>query len=59
MDNKQSGGKRTPNNDTLNHYDVLGVSANATPDDIKKAFRKLALENTWEKKIGEISKLLQ
>lgn len=34
--------KQKVNNPTL--YDILGVSANATPDDIKKAYRKKSMD---------------
>lgn len=45
---------------TQNYYDVLGVKRDATDDDIKKAFRKLAAKNHPdrggdEKKFAEIS----
>ena len=29
--------------DNINYYDILGIDSKATPDDIKKAFRKLSL----------------
>ena len=46
--------------DKRNYYDVLGVKRDATDDDIKKAFRKLAAKNHPdaggdEKKFAEIS----
>jgi molecular chaperone DnaJ len=34
---------------TENYYDILGVDENATQDDIKKAYRKLAKENHPDK----------
>ncbi len=33
----------------MNHYDTLGVSTSATPDEIKKAFRKLASQHHPDK----------
>ena len=38
------------NNDELpNYYDVIGVSKNATPDEIKKKFRELAMKTHPDK----------
>ena len=38
------------NNDELpNYYDVIGVSKNATPDEIKKRFRELAMKKHPDK----------
>ena len=28
----------------MDHYNTLGVAKNATPDEIKKAYRKLAMK---------------
>ncbi|HPA25525.1 MAG TPA: molecular chaperone DnaJ [bacterium] len=39
-----------------NYYDTLGVSKNATQDEIKKAFRKLAHEHHPDKKSGNEAK---
>ena len=33
----------------VNYYDILGVSRTASQDEIKKAFRKLAMENHLDK----------
>ncbi len=39
-----------------NYYEILGVDKNATQDDIKKAFRKLAHEHHPDKKTGNADK---
>ena len=49
---------------TRNFYDVLGVKRDASQDDIKKAFRKLAVKHHPdnggdEKKFAEISEAYQ
>ena len=42
-----------------NHYQTLGVDKNASPDDIKKAFRKLAHEYHPDKKGGDEERFKQ
>jgi molecular chaperone DnaJ len=42
--------REAANNDELpNYYDVIGVSKNATPDEIKKKFRELAMKTHPDK----------
>ena len=38
----------------VNHYEVLGVSKNATEDEIKKSFRKLSLKHHPDKPEGDV-----
>ena len=49
MDNKQSSKEGPPNNNSVDYYDVLGVSIISSPDEIKSAYRKLVLKNHPDK----------
>ena len=44
---EEMGGRRGPSKEVNNtkYYELLGVDKNASMDDIKKSFRKLALKN--------------
>ncbi|BGP43853.1 hypothetical protein JCM10449v2_007910 [Rhodotorula kratochvilovae] len=48
-----NGGGGTPGRE-LDHYEVLGVEAIATQDEIKKAFRKLALKEHPDKNPNDV-----